>query len=62
VHQTVKERTGIDVSTSTAGNWFLETPEFSSWIDRIRKKEPVESVFWLRGASKYWFIVPFRSC
>jgi hypothetical protein len=32
VHQTIKERTRIDDSTSIAGNWFLETPEFSLWI------------------------------
>ncbi|QGA20938.1 hypothetical protein EYB26_008648 [Talaromyces marneffei] len=50
VHETVKERTGINNRKSMAGNWFLETPEFSSWIDGIRQKEAVKSVFWLKGA------------
>jgi len=52
VHQTLMERTGIDDPTSIAGNWFLETPEFSSWIYQIREGA-VNSVFWLRGASRY---------
>ncbi|KAI0165164.1 hypothetical protein GGR52DRAFT_581880 [Hypoxylon sp. FL1284] len=50
-HQTVKERTGIDDSESTAGKWFLETTEFSSWIDQIRNRdEAAQSAFWLKGS------------
>jgi len=51
VHQTVIERTGLDDPTSVAGNWFLETPEFSSWIYQIREGR-AKSVFWLRGTSR----------
>ncbi|KAI1770215.1 hypothetical protein F4818DRAFT_446510 [Hypoxylon cercidicola] len=48
-HQTVRERTGIDDSTSMAGKWFLETEEFSTWIDQIRRNEADKSTFWLKG-------------
>jgi hypothetical protein len=57
VHQTVMERTGID--DSIAGNWFLETPEFSSWLYEIREGA-AKSAFWLRGASRYSDIFVYR--
>lgn len=51
LHRTLKERTGV--TTTAAGNWFLEAPKFGSWIDQIRQGEKARTVFWLRGSSKY---------
>ncbi|KAI1384900.1 uncharacterized protein F4822DRAFT_433439 [Hypoxylon trugodes] len=49
-HQTVMERTGVDDPGSKAGRRFLETKEFTSWIDQIRTNEAGKKVFWLKGS------------
>ncbi|GAW10750.1 hypothetical protein ANO14919_000850 [Xylariales sp. No.14919] len=49
-HQSVKERTGIDDPKSNAGEWFLETEEFSSWLDGIPHGKTEKRLFWLKGA------------
>ncbi|KAI0418533.1 hypothetical protein F5X98DRAFT_373681, partial [Xylaria grammica] len=49
-HQSVKERTGIDDPKSNAGEWFLETEEFSSWLGGIRHGETDKQLFWLKGS------------
>lgn len=49
-HQTIRERTSINDSDCTAGKWFLETNEFTSWIDGIRQRKEEKLVFWLNGA------------
>lgn len=51
-HQTIRERTSINDSDCTAGKWFLETNEFTSWIDGIRQRKEEKLVFWLNGASR----------
>src|SRR3569833_556666 len=64
-HAMVKERTGIDDPTSIAGKWFLETPEFCSWIYEIREGTAKKPEFWMRGASRYsdmLVITLLRSC
>lgn len=53
LHQTVKERTGIDDADCLGGIWFLETPEFSSWIDDIRQNRAANRAFWLKGSSTF---------
>ncbi|KAI5924980.1 hypothetical protein F4810DRAFT_662291 [Camillea tinctor] len=50
IHQTIREKTGIDDSTSRAGNWFLETPEFTSWLEKVRRTESEKLVYWLKGS------------
>lgn len=52
-HQSVKERTGVNNPESIAGNWFLETDDFSSWLGGIRHGETEKRLFWLKGSSKY---------
>ncbi|KAJ8125069.1 hypothetical protein O1611_g8571 [Lasiodiplodia mahajangana] len=51
-HQSVKEVTGINKAESTAGNWFLETEEFTSWLGKICHKQAASQLFWLKGSSK----------
>ncbi|KAI0843319.1 hypothetical protein F5Y06DRAFT_254644 [Hypoxylon sp. FL0890] len=50
VHQSVRARTGINIPTSAAGKWFLESQEFSSWIQNISLGRAEKQVFWLKGA------------
>ncbi|RWA10773.1 hypothetical protein EKO27_g4331 [Xylaria grammica] len=49
-HQSVKERTGIDDPKSNAGEWFLETEEFSSWLGGIPHGKTEKRLFWLKGS------------
>ncbi|KAI1362199.1 hypothetical protein F5Y08DRAFT_312964 [Xylaria arbuscula] len=49
-HQSIMETTGITDVNSTAGNWFLETEEFTSWLGGIRHGEATSQVFWLKGS------------
>lgn len=52
LHETIRERTGVSVTSSTGGNWFLETSEFTSWVDGIRQNTTGKRVFWLKGSSR----------
>lgn len=49
-HQIIKERTGIDDTQSNGGKWFLQTPEFSSWMHAVSNKGSVKRVFWVKGS------------
>jgi len=56
---TMMERTGItnlreDIghTKSTAGMWFVETNELTSWVNQIRLREVDKPVFWLRGPGR----------
>ncbi|KAI0912724.1 hypothetical protein F4823DRAFT_559659 [Ustulina deusta] len=49
-HQSVKERTGVNNPESIAGNWFLETDDFNSWLGGIRHGETEKRLFWLKGS------------
>lgn len=62
LHQTVKERTGVDDPSSTGGEWFLQTSEFSSWVDGIRQNTAKHRVFWLKGSSTCFRFLPNLAC
>ncbi|KAI0544940.1 hypothetical protein F4679DRAFT_588962 [Xylaria curta] len=47
-HQSIMERTGVNVST-TAGGWFCETADFTSWAGGLSNFETKERLFWLKG-------------
>ncbi|KAI0548121.1 hypothetical protein F4679DRAFT_552030 [Xylaria curta] len=49
-HQSVKEKTGINNPESIAGNWFLETDAFNSWLSGVRHGETQSQCFWLKGS------------
>ncbi|KAI1131123.1 ankyrin repeat-containing domain protein [Nemania abortiva] len=49
-HQSILERTGVDISESTAGDWFVKTPEFTSWIGSLSNGETTKRLFWLKGS------------
>lgn len=51
-HQSIMEKTGISNANSTAGNWFLATNEFTSWLGGIRHEEETSRMFWLKGSSE----------
>ncbi|KAJ8124011.1 hypothetical protein ONZ43_g172 [Nemania bipapillata] len=50
MHQSIRERTGVDIPQSTAGDWFVETADFTSWIGGIANGEKTERLFWLKGS------------
>lgn len=62
LHQTVKERTDVDDPSSTGGEWFLQTSEFSSWVDGIRQNAARHRVFWLKGSSTCFKSLPNLAC
>ncbi|KAI1743019.1 hypothetical protein F4680DRAFT_410812 [Xylaria scruposa] len=49
-HQMIKERTGIDKIESVAGEWFMDTFEYTSWLDEIRHGRTEKRLFWLKGS------------
>ncbi|KAI0514661.1 hypothetical protein F5B22DRAFT_610279 [Xylaria bambusicola] len=49
-HQFIKEKVGIHASSSTAGDWFLKTKEFNSWLGAISHGEATNRAFWLKGS------------
>jgi len=50
-HKSVKEKTGLEDLTTNAGNWFLDTIEFTKWVQGIGSKDAKERIFWLKGIS-----------
>jgi hypothetical protein len=48
----VMEQTGLDDTNTNAGDWFLRTPEFETWLNGISSDPGGNRIFWLKGFSK----------